>query len=153
MVNSQGEVVKFRRHLTAIENQEWLTALVILSQISYIHNLDVLSWRWETSGKFTIKSLYRVLNFKGKLPPQPILWWNVPIPLKIRIFMWLTSKKKILTRDKLVNTKCQFYTLTETVDHLFVQCSFAKQVWFWMEACQALSPSWSSLKEIIQFAC
>lgn len=76
--------------------------LEILSHVSYTHKLDQLSWRWKNSGKFTVKSLYKLLNYKGKLPIQPMLWWNVPVPLKIRILMLLTNKKRILTKDQLL---------------------------------------------------
>lgn len=64
-----------------------------------------------------------------------MLWWNVPAPIKIRIFMWLTSKKKILTKDKLIKkgwkgTKCQLCDKIETIDYLFVQGTIAQKEWF-----------------------
>lgn len=36
---------------------------------------------------------------------------------------------------------------------MFVQFTFAKQLWFWMGACQALSPNWRRFKDIIHFSC
>jgi zinc-binding in reverse transcriptase len=51
---------------------------------------------------------------------------------KIRIFLWLIRKKKILTKDNLVHrgwmkdTSCVFYGTYENIDHLFVTCQEAK---------------------------
>jgi hypothetical protein len=56
------------------------------------------------------------------------------IPLKVKIFMWLTLKNSILTKDNLLtrgwtgNELCHFYTQQETVDHLLFhgRCSYAR---------------------------
>lgn len=93
VINSQGFDIKFRRLLHGILCIEWLEILEIISSISYTHSIDKMSWRWESSGKFTIKSLYKFLNFRGIIHDNALLWWFVPIPLKIRIFMWLTWNK------------------------------------------------------------
>jgi hypothetical protein len=50
--------------------------------------------------------------------------------------MWfLIYRKVILTKDNLTKrhwtccTKCVFYDNKETIDHLFISCSFARLVW------------------------
>jgi hypothetical protein len=58
--------------------------------------------------------------------------WKIKVPLKIRIFMWFLYRKMILTKDNLAKrgwtgcTKCVFYDSQETIDHLFLSCSFAR---------------------------
>jgi hypothetical protein len=61
--------------------------------------------------------------------------WKIKIPLKIKIFMWFLSKKVLLTRDNLAkrnwngNTKCSLCDAEQSVEHLFISCSFARLIW------------------------
>lgn len=81
-----------------------------------------------------------------------MLWRQVPIPIKIRVFMWLTSKNRILTLDNLLkkgwqgNNRCQFCHQPETINHLFVSCSFTKQIWFFIGSCQQTSIQWNKFQ-------
>lgn len=50
------------------------------------------------------------------------------------------------------NTSCQFFYLPETVNHLFIHCSFTKQIWFWMGTCQDVSLNWHKFTNVIHFA-
>jgi hypothetical protein len=50
--------------------------------------------------------------------------------IKIRIFMWFLYRKVILTkRGWTACTKCVLCGSPETIDHLFISCSFACLVW------------------------
>ena len=157
VVNSQGAALQFKRSLYGILYTE-LDLLAIVSHISFTHLEDKLSWRWDPQGKFTVKSLYQFLNFRGVKPRNAMLWWKIPIPLKIRIFMWLTSKNRILTTDNLIKRgwqgcdKCQFCDQPETINHLFFTCSFTKQIWFYLGACQQVSCKWTKLSDVVHFA-
>jgi hypothetical protein len=57
------------------------------------------------------------------------------VSLKIMIFMWFLPRKVILTKDNLIKrsligcSKCAFCNGEETIEHLFIRCSFAKLVW------------------------
>lgn len=118
--------------------QEWHIILYFISTISFTHDFDQLSWKWEVSGCFSVRSRYKFLNFKGIAPIRPLLLWSLPIPYKIRVFMWLLTKNKILTKVKLQskgwtgNTQCHFCSGVEDVNHLFLLCPFIQKVWFWM---------------------
>ena len=115
-------------------------------------------FRSESNGNFSVRSLYKILNFRGIAPKNALLWWTVPIPLKIRIFMWLTHKNKILTTDNLHKkgwtgpTKCQFCPQDESIQHLFVTCTFTKKIWFYMGSCQEDSIQWNRFADIVNFA-
>ena len=158
VINSQGGAIKFRRSLFGILHTEWLEVLEIISHLSFTHLEDQLSWRWDAQGKFTVRSLYKFLNYRGITPRNAMRWWKIPIPLKIRIFMWLAHKNRILTTDNLLKrgwqgqNKCQFCHQPESINHLFVTCTFARQIWFFMGACQHINVHWVKISDIIHFA-
>jgi hypothetical protein len=72
--------------------------------------------------------------------------WKMKVPLKIKIFMWFVHQKEILTKDNLVkrnwqgSSKCCFCDHEETVQHLFIQCPFAKIVWSIVRMALNISP-------------
>jgi zinc-binding in reverse transcriptase len=86
------------------------------------------------------------------------IWWNLSISLKIKVFILLVCHNRILTRDNLHkrgwdNTlQCLFCSENESVSHLFVQCGWVKQIWFWLGQCQNYFHCWSRLDDIMQFA-
>jgi zinc-binding in reverse transcriptase len=83
------------------------------------------------------------------------IWWDMRISLKIKVFMWLTSKKKILTKENLTKRGWQgvptrfFCSKLENMDHLLVQSEFVRQIWFWMGICQDLSIYWYNLEDVL----
>ena len=158
VIHSQGKCISFRRTLTEVDRQEWGSILHILSNISFTHLQDRISWRWEPTGQFSVRSLYKILNFRGEIATNSLLWWTVPIPHKIQIFMWLVCKHKILTRDVLASKGwtgspiCNFCTSHKTANHLFINCPLVKQVWFWMGKGQHYFSNWSSIEDVVNFA-
>jgi hypothetical protein len=71
--------------------------------------------------------------------------------------MWLTCKYKILTKDHLQTKgwqgyiQCMFCNKDESINHLFITCPLARQVWFWMGKCNQYFTEWSSMDDIISF--
>jgi hypothetical protein len=65
---------------------------------------DRAIWKWEKSGKFSVKSLYKHTFGNGDGEENKQLW-NAKLPLKIKIFMWLTLQDSILTEDNLLRRK------------------------------------------------
>ena len=61
--------------------------------------------------------------------------WKIKIPLKIKIFLWFLQRGVILTKDNLTRTnwkgsqKCICCNKNETIQHLFLECPFAKMIW------------------------
>ena len=49
--------------------------------------------------------------------------------------MWFVNKKIILTKDNLIkrhwngSKQCAFYQSDETVEHLFIDCPFVRNIW------------------------
>ena len=158
VISSQGATVKFRRQFDYITLSEWNSILHFISSFSFTHSYDRLAWKWEVSGFFSVRSIYRILNFRGVCFPNPMIWWQLPLPYKIQIFMWLLARNRILTKHNLCrkgwvgNTSCQFCPDSETTDHLFLKCRLAQHLWFWMGKSQDQFYTWNSVADIITFA-
>jgi hypothetical protein len=86
-----------------------------------------------SSGSFSGKSMYASLINNGVRVSQDI--WQIKVPTKIKIFLWYLKKGVILTKDNLVrrhwngDTKCCFCHSSETIQHLFLYCLYAKFLW------------------------
>ena len=93
---------------------------------SFTHNSDNIAWRWNTSGSFTVRSIYQILNFRGVNDNKFAVVWELPIPPKIRIFVWLLLNNRILTKKNLSkrgrpgNLTCHFCSEVEDTNHLFL---------------------------------
>lgn len=95
---------------------------------------DRVVWTLGVDRKFSVKSLYRKLITEGCNFPQKFMW-NVKVPAKNKVFLWLVNKKSILTRDSLLrrgskgSTHCVFCGKDETANHLLFTCFAASLIW------------------------
>jgi hypothetical protein len=61
--------------------------------------------------------------------------WQIRVPTRIKIFLWYLKKGVILTKDNLArhpgngNTRCSFCHSPESIQHLFLDCLYAKFLW------------------------
>jgi hypothetical protein len=98
---------------------------------------DVLSWSCSANGVYSAKSTYDMLQSEGVEFPMADAIWKNGAPLKAKIFMWLTIQHHLWTADRRHRhglqdqTSSCFVCLQEEdkVEHLFTQCSYARQVW------------------------
>ena len=90
---------------------------------------DQITWTLTANGIFSVKSIYNVMIINDIGYPHKFMW-KARIPQKIKIFLWLTLRNSILTKDNLVRSgwkgsvKCDFCGDVGTVDHLFIFCLF-----------------------------
>lgn len=132
VITSKGQSVTFIRTLTGVVKFEWQEVLHILDTFNVDASPDQITWLWESNGKFSVKSLYQFLGFGGTQELHTMEWWNLTMPPKIRVFMLLLSKNKILTKNNLTtkgwlgNQTCSFCLDEETADHLFFNCNKAR---------------------------
>ncbi|CAN1338924.1 Putative ribonuclease H protein At1g65750 [Linum perenne] len=96
-------------------------------------------WPLDQSSSFSVRSLRnsltseRCVNFFDF--PKEVIWSN-PVPPKIQGFCWMVWHKKITSVDNLqrrgmsLANRCVVCEQEEeSVDHLFVNCQFALEVW------------------------
>lgn len=79
----------FRRPFGPTEVAAWdaLLQSIALQPLDVDNTHDSVSWRLETSGHFSTKSLYQAIA--PSTAPEPFsLIWDIRLPLKIRIFLW-----------------------------------------------------------------
>ena len=96
---------------------------------------------------------------RGIKTPNTHLWWDLHLPHKIKKFMWLLSKNKILTKENLLARQWQGdpvcilcnTNVGESTDHLFLKCPYVRHIQFWMGKAQHLFSHWSSIKNILNF--
>lgn len=127
---------------------EWVDILDIIHSFHSDLEQDHLQWNLKHNGHFFVKSLYQFISFREVQELNTVHLWHLKIPPKIRLFMWLLAKNKILTKSNIVNRgwtgslQCHFCNLTKIVYHLFLQCHKARQVLFWPGNCQHFIVDW-----------
>jgi hypothetical protein len=123
--------VTFRRALTGVNLESWYKLVACVLNTSLTGDRDIFIWNLHKSGVFSTRSFYRVLICDGLVPRKcPI--WKIKIPLKIKIFLWYIKNRVTLTKDNLAkqnwkgNLNCCSCSSLETIEHLFIQCHFAR---------------------------
>jgi hypothetical protein len=128
--------IKFRRDVLGNKLRNWLKIKQFWGDLVLEDGTkDTLRWSLTKDGKFTVNSFYKALKMQQVIFPHKKLW-GFKVPLKIKIFIWLFTKNKILTKDNLFKrgwrkgkANCQFCDQTETLQHLFFDCPLARLLW------------------------
>ena len=90
---------------------------------------------FHSSGVYSVRSFYAIVNNRGVIPVHSPAVWNLRVPPRLHIFLWLLSKNKLLTRDNLAKRRhvedasCVFCSEPESCSHLFFDCFVAKLIW------------------------
>jgi hypothetical protein len=126
------------------DTPEWLTyqknLLVDLLECSTPENRHLKdSWAWGQSGTYTTAAGYKALQITKDNSRPPAFWklvWDKLALPKVNFFFWMLVQNKLLTGDNLEKRKiagphrcalCR--SNSETTQHLFLECNFAKEVW------------------------
>ncbi len=97
------------------------------------HDSDGALWRWSKSDFFSVKSAFIFLQDGGIRDSRFSKVWSTRAPLKVKIFIWLILRGRVLTTDNLRKrgwagddccTLCS--SESESVDHLFIGCPTTK---------------------------
>lgn len=98
VIASKGAVVRFRRSLHGILLADWHEIIAIKHSYTLTSDPDSLLWRWDSKYQFTTASLYNFLSFRGVQDPYALMWWDIIVPLKVQVFMFLLFWNNILTK-------------------------------------------------------
>jgi hypothetical protein len=107
---------------------------------------DEFTWAFEPSGKFSVKSLYRNLSV-GDPRKHYVVIWKIYVPLKIWIFLWQLSLKRLPPSDNIkklhgsTNGNCTLCGEYEDTNHIFFQCAPARFMWSIVR--KLLSTTWN----------
>jgi hypothetical protein len=126
--------IEFRRTLTGNKWDAWIALVQRLILVTLSEEKDIFVWKLTTSGSFTVKSMYEDYMNGHTIYLRKYIW-KLKIPLKVKIFMWFLHRKVILIKDNLAHRnwngcmKCAFCDSSESINHLFFDCPFAKLIW------------------------
>jgi hypothetical protein len=123
---------------------EYLQVWHAVNEIELTDQPDQLIWRWEPDGKFSVRSAYKALHHGSHPIPGSVLVWELWAPLRVKLFLWLGIRRRHWTADRRqrhgldTHTNCLLCDQeAETLDHIVVECSYSRQLWF--AAAQALN--------------
>jgi hypothetical protein len=114
---------------------QWEELLQICSCIQFTEDRDAIIWQFESSGRYSVQSLYAIVSDRGMKQVFTLVMWKIKIPSRVHIFLWLLPNSKVLTRDNLAKRRqvddlsCLFCSETESISHLFFECCVAKVFW------------------------
>lgn len=92
-------------------------------------------WTQDMGGKFTIKATYCHFINRGMLVSNTNWVWKTNCPPKVRMFLWLLSKRALLTwpqlqRRQIVPNICVLCKEQgETSDHIIFKYTFSNPIW------------------------
>ncbi len=102
--------------------------------------LDKLIWTLEPLGNFSMKSVIKSNASPRVQTPQDPEWhglWKLKLHERLKIFLWRLGSNALLTKVNLAHRigigdqKCPLCgEAEETYQHLFLQCSVVKPIWF-----------------------
>jgi hypothetical protein len=110
----------------------WFELVEIAKIITFSDEEDQPIWKYESKDVHSSTSLYVVINFRGIQPVFLLAIWDLKIPSRVQILLWLLSQNKIMTRDNLRHRGiqkplvCELCSELEYVKHLFFDCLVSK---------------------------
>ncbi len=117
-------------------NSELAAFTTLISSIQLTTEPDGVRWRWDRGGRFSARSAYNFLVFDAVDDNRVKHLWSIKIPPKVKIFLWIAARNRLLTADNLAkrgwigpSVCCLCGRASENLEHLFFQCSFASHVW------------------------
>eukprot|EP00253_Pinus_taeda_P022763 PITA_22763 len=129
----------FSQNLYHIPGNQTKTLKEELREVALVHKTEKDKWGWGPTGVYSSAKGYELLQSHRDRSLPARFWMEVWDPLalpKVNLFFWILMHKKILTGENLLKRKIAgLYRCSlckeamETMDHLFVDCSFANKVW------------------------
>ena len=74
---------------------------MVVEGISLLNEQDQIIWSFSSNGKFSVQSLYDVINHIGVMPVYVHAVWKLQIPPRVQILLWLLANNMFLSIDNL----------------------------------------------------
>jgi hypothetical protein len=132
----EGELrISFRRNFDQNVLQSWDDLLVVVQTLELKDGNDSLVWCYQNSRVYSVQSLYTIINYRSVSPVYVPVVWNIVVPPKIQLFLWLLAHNKLATVDNLNRRgmskprQCRFCMEEKSIAHLFFGSVVARNVW------------------------
>ena len=133
-LRSPPSEIHFKRELLGPEQASLVALRQLIDRVVLSDQPDAVSWALTSSGKFSVKSLYRKLC-QG--PSQLVVagLWKARLPLKIKLFLWQMFRDKLPTslnvakRNGPADGPCALCGDPEDANHAFFRCPLARFAW------------------------
>jgi hypothetical protein len=102
----------FRRTVDDRLMQLWYELVQIANDIQFTNESDAIIWQFNSSGRYSVQSLYAVVNDRGMRQVFTPVMWKIGVPPRLHIFLWLLANDKILTRNNLAKRRHVYFVLT-----------------------------------------
>ncbi|WVZ88204.1 hypothetical protein U9M48_034749 [Paspalum notatum var. saurae] len=127
-----------RGTLTEIMVIEYVEVWEKVQQISLAADRqDCFRWRWESDGTYSASSAYRACFLGSTRFLGGDFIWKAKVPPKVKLFAWLAAQDRCWTAERRrrhglqVDDRCALCDQEpEQIDHLLLQCAFAREVCF-----------------------
>jgi len=133
--NGEELQLSFRRNVSERLMNMWEELRTAVQSIRMNDEEDQILWSYSSTGKYSVQSLYAVINHRGVVPVFVPAVWKLNIPPRVQFFLWLVSNNRVLTRDNLAKRRevtdatCLFCNEKESISHVFFECCVAMHVW------------------------
>ena len=123
--DGENLMLTFRRTVSEQGMNLWWELVNLMSEVTLSEEEDQIIWAYSSSGKYSVQSLYIVVNFGAISPVFFSSIWKLPIPPRVQFFLWLLFKNKLLTRNNLAKRRtvndntCLLCSEKESINHLF----------------------------------
>lgn len=116
---------------------EYLYLWNTLRDYQLIAEPDRTVWRWTQDSKFSVKSAYTMLHTGTTAFLGHKYIWKTWASLKIKIFLWLTFRRRHWTGDRRwrhsLEAREECYLCEQgrkTINHILSQCLVTMEVWY-----------------------
>jgi zinc-binding in reverse transcriptase len=106
-----------------------------LPQVMFTATNDQPIWRWDTQGRYTVKSCCTAIKEGPFIATNTDIIWKLKMPTRVTIFIWLLLQDRLLTYDNLIkrgwcisNMCYMCRSSIENATHLFAECTYIAEV-------------------------
>lgn len=137
-MNTRGWDEDILRDIFNTRDQQYIRSIVL----SENQTEDELYWGKESTGQYTVRSAYRMLQAQKQVrrqEDQNSMWqktWRIKAPAKVLNLTWrslsncLPSKSRLLQKNVNVEPLCETCRMEEeTIEYIFCTCTLAVQCW------------------------